>query len=426
MRKFFALLLLLPFLCFGNSSNHPFNYDLQLTSIPGKNGRTMVCFHGYGGNFKIAHMIKNVGIVDATLISFNFPDYDILKRGYDHRQATFGTVEELLPALYVLKKSVVEGGLESIDLYGFSAGGGVAINLIAVLNTSAYDARLQQIGIGDQEKKWLLAAIQKGVVILDTPLKSVEEMMALRGVTPDMQFIAKNYEENGFRPIDSLERLSGLSLDVILHFQEVDEILFNRDDAIFIERLKKANSRGSTAVVIDNDGGHNAIHLSLWRHYSQKIQGDQAMNYVKESQGKKYFIGIPVRTANESFHQDAVPLWTRFFREDLAEKIPNKMNRDLLGVYTDYEGDYTMPFTYLIGCEVIDLKTIPEGMVGLEIGASCYAVFKATGAFPESMLHAWQTIWSSDLKRSYTTDFEVYDAHFNPQNNPEVKIYIAV
>ena len=42
------------------------------------------------------------------------------------------------------------------------------------------------------------------------------------------------------------------------------------------------------------------------------------------------------------------------------------MNQNLLAVYTDYEGDYTKPFTYMIGCEVSNLSTIPEGMRGIE------------------------------------------------------------
>lgn len=150
------------------------------------------------------------------------------------------------------------------------------------------------------------------------------------------------------------------------------------------------------------------------------------MSYVKEKQPKKYVIGVPVRTSNEHFQRDAVPLWAQFLSENLQEKIPNRVNQVTLGVYTDYEGDYTMPFTYLIGCEVANLKLIPKGMVGVEIRASQYAVFTAKGAFPESMLHAWKTIWHSDLKRSYTTDFEVYDAQFNPQKHPEVAIYIAI
>ena len=152
------------------------------------------------------------------------------------------------------------------------------------------------------------------------------------------------------------------------------------------------------------------------------------MNYKNETQGKKFVIGVAIKTSNESgrFQTEVPLLWEKFYRENTADKIPHRKNKDLLAVYTDYEGDYTQPFTYIIGCEVTDLKSIPQGMVGVEIPSSSYAVFSTEGPFPQSMGQTWQAIWNSPLKRSYTTDFEVYGPDFNPQNNPHVQINIAV
>jgi hypothetical protein len=76
---------------------------------------------------------------------------------------------------------VIDQRLDAIDLYGFSAGGGAVINLIALLNTKTYDAELKKIGIDKKEKKKLLEAIQMGFILLDAPLKSVEEIMDFRG-----------------------------------------------------------------------------------------------------------------------------------------------------------------------------------------------------------------------------------------------------
>lgn len=159
------------------------------------------------------------------------------------------------------------------------------------------------------------------------------------------------------------------------------------------------------------------------------IEGTQPhMNYQLTQKDKMFVIGLPIETSNEDgrFQREVPPLWERFFRENLAEKIPNRLNPNLLAVYTNYHSDYTKPFTYLIGCQVADLGIIPEGMMGVEIEPSAYAVFTAKGEFPQSMMHTWQAIWNSDVKRSYTTDFEVYSADFNPQANPEVNIYISI
>src|SRR5690348_16319294 len=99
MKKFIAIFLLLPLLCLAKAADHPFDYNLHLFSIPGNNERTMVCMHGYGGNYRIAKTLKDLKMIDATLISFNFPDHGMREWRDDIRKAKFGTIEELLPAL---------------------------------------------------------------------------------------------------------------------------------------------------------------------------------------------------------------------------------------------------------------------------------------------------------------------------------------
>ncbi len=227
------------------------------------------------------------------------------------------------------------GEEKEIDLYGFSAGGGVLINVLGVLNTSTYDARLEAMGIGAVEKEKLLAAIQRGMVILDTPLilrpvrncefeplissrdstiekgasieeiqapfsivesrgfdalkftipdraqyKSIEEIIACRSSTGELEWLAKNYRDNHFRPIDSLRLLQGLSLDVLLYFQEGDEILSNRDDDLYIERLRETQQK--IAVIRGSEGGHQSAHLPLWQFYAQKMEGEDVGTTVLE------------------------------------------------------------------------------------------------------------------------------------------------
>jgi len=113
----------------------------------------------------------------------------------DYSKATFGTIKELLPAFYILKKHVLDKKQEAVDLYGFSAGGGAIVNLLSILNSDRYIKELKQIGIGRNEKIKLLNAIQKGIVILDVPLKSIEEIIEARGNTKEFEFLANNYKE---------------------------------------------------------------------------------------------------------------------------------------------------------------------------------------------------------------------------------------
>jgi predicted transcriptional regulator YdeE len=150
------------------------------------------------------------------------------------------------------------------------------------------------------------------------------------------------------------------------------------------------------------------------------------MNYNIEKQKKKFFIGLELRTNNEECSSAMPAHKERFFKENILAKIPHKINGNILALYTDYEGDYTQPYSWILGCEVSNLDEIPAGLVGKVIPESKYAVFTTQGEFPQGLIAAWQAVWKSNLSRSYTSDFELYRSDFNPQNNPEVKVYIAI
>ena len=140
-------------------------------------------------------------------------------------------------------------------------------------------------------------------------------------------------------------------------------------------------------------------------------------------------IGISIRTTNEN-NQSAVDipaLWSRFFTEDIASKIKNKISSDLYCLYTDYEKDYTKPYTTLLGYKVEHLDVIPEGLIGRRIPAQQYKVFNASGKLSDnSVFKEWTKIWSSDIDRAYSGDFEVYGSKSQDPENAEVAIFIAL
>lgn len=254
-----------------NALNHrkaPFVYDIGIKLIGSKqrDAQVTICCHGYGSSNDIVRAVESFDAIPDHLISFNFPDYNCIAKKYDPRTSSFGTINEILPLLYVIKLCVIDAGLSNLNLYGFSAGGGAIINALAVLNQTKYDAQLRAIGIHQEDKRNIISALEKGLIILDCPLKSIDEIMTLRGKTQEFTVLAERYRHNNMRPIDTVEQLRGLKLPILLHFQESDEILSNRDDALFIERLRNAN-QGTTEVAIGNDGGHNSYHACLWRKY---------------------------------------------------------------------------------------------------------------------------------------------------------------
>jgi len=247
--------------------HNPFPYNLDIKVIPTTSGNTdvTICCHGYGHNNQIVDVVKSFNVIPGTLIGFNFPDYTITP-AVDHTKAAYGTIKEILPLLYILKRCIHDLQLTKINLYGFSAGGGAIINALAALHNNRFDTELKEIDITNDVKKEIMTALEHGIIILDCPLKSWNEIYKTTIPAREFKILATVATKNSMNPLEALSSLSGLTLNILLHFQKPDQILGNRDDTLFIERLKKANT-GLTKVVIGFDGGHNSMHRTLWNAY---------------------------------------------------------------------------------------------------------------------------------------------------------------
>ncbi|MFG0265052.1 MAG: GyrI-like domain-containing protein [Rhodopirellula sp. JB055] len=131
--------------------------------------------------------------------------------------------------------------------------------------------------------------------------------------------------------------------------------------------------------------------------------------------------GIETRTSNAT-PQDIAALWQRFTSENLADDIPDRVDDNLIAAYFDYEGDHTQPFTFFLGCEVIDACCAGDDFVLRELPVADYATFRARGEMPQALIETWQEIWSSQLNRSYLGDFEIHD----PSRPQEVVVHVGV
>lgn len=140
-------------------------------------------------------------------------------------------------------------------------------------------------------------------------------------------------------------------------------------------------------------------------------------------------IGISVRTTNANGQSatDIGKLWDKFISEGIIEKIPNKIDRTLFSIYTDYEGDHTQPYTTLLGCKVESFDIIPNGMVARSFEGGNYTKFVAKGDLQKGAVYLeWLKIWEMDLNRTYTADFEIYGERAQSPSNAEVDIFIAI
>ena len=118
-------------------------------------------------------------------------------------------------------------------------------------------------------------------------------------------------------------------------------------------------------------------------------------------------------------------------RENNVQKIPYKLYPDVvLNVYTNYTPDFSLTAGYyslIQGSPVSKVTKVPHGMVVKEIPAAKYAVFTAKGPFATAVYKVWMEIWQNkEIQRTFTSDFEWYDAKSTNDENSIVKIYIAI
>lgn len=152
------------------------------------------------------------------------------------------------------------------------------------------------------------------------------------------------------------------------------------------------------------------------------------MKYEIVELQEKVVAGIEIKTTNQNGKamKDIGVTWQKLFTEGSYEIIPNKVNNKTIGLYTQYEGDYTKPYIFLAGAEVSQSVKNNQEIINKVIPKGKYAKFVITGDVQNSVGQAWQEIWGMDLKRKYTCDFEEYQNNSEDMQNQEIHIYIAI
>ncbi len=140
-------------------------------------------------------------------------------------------------------------------------------------------------------------------------------------------------------------------------------------------------------------------------------------------------VGISVTTTNKDGQAalDINALWQHFFEQAIGDRIPHKDGEAIYALYHGYEGDHEQPYTLTIGCRVLrDDFAMPEGMEAVFVPQSHYAVFSAQGEQPKALIDTWQSVWKSDLPRSYICDLEIYGPRFFEPDLHEILVCIGV
>jgi predicted transcriptional regulator YdeE len=146
-------------------------------------------------------------------------------------------------------------------------------------------------------------------------------------------------------------------------------------------------------------------------------------------------IGIGIRTnnASEMTQNGMVPgQWQKFFAGEILAKIPERLDSDILVLYTAYSSDRNGDCDYVIGARVRPGTKAPAGMVTTQVPAGKYAVFTSEkGPVAELTVGVWRKIWAwedskSPNSRAYKTDYEVHDARSADPANSQIDVYVGL
>jgi len=146
-------------------------------------------------------------------------------------------------------------------------------------------------------------------------------------------------------------------------------------------------------------------------------------------------VGIGVTTDNhtEGTDQGLIPgIWERFIHEGLADKVPNRIGKDVFAVYCNYQGDHLGPYDYFLGVRVASYEAAMAGVKSKRIMKGTYAVMETeAGPAPQVVYRKWSEIWQmfdDELggKRTYQTDFEIYGKKARDPDHAVVEIYVGV
>ena len=151
------------------------------------------------------------------------------------------------------------------------------------------------------------------------------------------------------------------------------------------------------------------------------------MKYEIVELEERIVAGIKTKTTNQEGKsvQDIGATWKKLFAEGIYERIQGKANGKTIGLYTEYEGDYTKPYTFIAGVKV-HKKAEDKEIVNTVIPKGKYAKFVIIGDMQNSVGQAWQEIWNMDLKRKYICDFEEYQNNSSDMQKQEIHIYIGL
>ena len=151
------------------------------------------------------------------------------------------------------------------------------------------------------------------------------------------------------------------------------------------------------------------------------------MKYEIVNLNEKQVVGLSARTNNHDPKMGEIigGLWMMFHQDGIFENIREKANMCSIGMYSDYESDMNGEYDITVCSEVLSRENQPGGTVLKSIPAGKYAKFLVKGHMQKACIDFWTKLWTMDLERAYTCDFEEYQPGGDIENS-EIHMYISI
>ena len=151
------------------------------------------------------------------------------------------------------------------------------------------------------------------------------------------------------------------------------------------------------------------------------------MNYEIVYLKEKTVAGITIRTSNidPNMGKAIGETWQHFFAGGAYGSIKNKENDRSIGLYTNYEDKVNGAYDMMVCCEISKEEDLPTEINVKKIAEGKYAKFITKGNVQKAVAECWGEIWTMDLDRKYSSDFEEYINGVD-MDNAEINIYISI
>ncbi len=197
-----------------------------------------------------------------------------------------------------------------------------------------------------------------------------------------------------------------------------------------LNRVDESSSEKSTGVAIEDVSTKKSVineqvSSNLEKNVDQEeIPKRQKIAYKTYDSPAINIVGISTPTSYDTFESDLSQLWEYFFKEDISPAIPDITDDKLYVVYSDYNNNGEFKAT--IGYKTKTLNNIYEGLTGITIPASSFAVFEIEGNPEKGIPDMWEKIFNSNVNRADTYDLEVYQINSTTYETESASIWCAL